>query len=128
MNNERSIDSSVSDAWPRIIRVDLPEEGSIDHDPTVDKELNFAPFLNVEGLPAAMTMMTTDQGNELSAAFDKVNPDMSFICMVLEGKYFKGVDTLRPAELWNLKLDRDFAKRLAIKTIVTALHIAVLQS
>ena len=45
--------------------------------------------------------------------------------MVLEGKCFKSINTLRPMKLWNAKVDRDFAKHFTIKVEILALHIVV---
>jgi hypothetical protein len=48
-----------SDTWPRIIWVDLPEEGSIDHDPTIDRKPNCISVIHKEGLAVTVTMVST---------------------------------------------------------------------
>lgn len=74
-----------------------------------------------------VTMASTNQGDELSTTFNKVRLNLVFISTVLERESRKGVDALRPAELWNDKLDIGLTERLAIEIEIRAFHIEVLR-
>jgi hypothetical protein len=81
------------------------EEGSVDHDPAIDRYSNRLIILHEKGRSMVVAMVGASQGHELSTALDKVSPNPLFVPMILQRKSFKSVNALRPKEFGKLNLD-----------------------
>jgi hypothetical protein len=66
------------------------------------------------------------QGDELSAAFNDINLNLTFVLVVLKREGSKRVNALRPAEFWNSEVDGGFASCFAIKIEIPARYTEVL--
>lgn len=71
-------------------------------------------------------MASSEQGNEFLTAFNQVRYHPFYVRIVLKRKGFESADALSPTELRNRKIDRSFAKHLAVVIQVPTLHAVVL--
>ena len=110
-----------------IVRIHLPEKSSIKHDPAVDRNLDGISILHVECCTSAVTMVSSEYGDEFSAAFNKLGFHPLFVRMVPRRKCVQRADALFPTEFHDGKVDRCFPKDLAVVIQIPILHFVVLQ-
>jgi hypothetical protein len=104
------------------IGIDLLEEGSVNHDPAVDRFLNRVSILiHEKGRAIAVAMVEASQSYKLLTVLDKVSCDPVDISMILKRKSLKDIDMLCLLEFWNFELDQGFAQLLTVKVNITAL-------
>lgn len=72
-------------------------------------------------------MVSSEQGNEFSAAFNEMGFHPLLVRMVLKRKCSQCVDALSPTEFRDGKIDRCFPKRLAVIIQIPTLQFVVLQ-
>ncbi len=110
-----------------IVRIHLPEKSSIKHNPAVDRNLDRLSVLHVECRTSAVTMVSSEHGDEFSAAFDKLSFHSLFVWMVSNRKCVQRADAPFPTEFHDGKIDRCFPKHLAVVIQIPTLHLVILQ-
>lgn len=112
---------------PGIVRIHLPEESSIQHNPAVDGYLDGLPVLHVKCRTLAVTVLSSEHGDEFPAAFNEMGFHLHFVPMILKRECVQCADALFPTEFHNGKIDGRFPKHLAVVIQIPTLHLVVLQ-
>ena len=110
-----------------VVRIHLHEESSIKNDPAVDRYLDGLSLLHVKCRTLAVTMVSSEQGDEFLAAFNEMGFHPLLVRMVLKRKCFQCVNALSPTEFRDGKIDQCFPKCLAVIIQIPTLQFVVLQ-
>lgn len=65
--------------WSRVVRAHLQEESSVEHDLAGDGNLDRLFLLHIEGLTMVVTTVSSQYGDELSAALDELSSDFLLV-------------------------------------------------
>ena len=97
--------------WSRTtIRINLLEEGNVNHNLAVNRFLNKVPILIYKkGRAIAVAIVRASQLHKLLTTLDKVSCNLVNVFIILKRKSLKGIDALCLLEFWNFELDQGFA-------------------
>lgn len=110
-----------------IVRIYLPEKGSIKHNPTIDRNLDGLSVLYIKCHTSAVTIVSSEYRDKFSTKLNKLGFHPLFVRIVPKRKYIQRANTPFPIEFHHSKIDRRFPKYLAVIIQIPTLHLVVLQ-
>lgn len=108
-------ETRIFDALLEIVGIILTEKFCIDHNTTVNLDLDYFAFHYGESTPTVVSMMSTHKTDKFSAAFNKLSPSFLRSWMTVQRERQERVDPLHAMEFRDINLNLGLTELFPIK-------------